>query len=775
MSEGPDARRLVDVAVDAVGPAGGQTFTYHLPDSLEDIHAGEAVMVEYGRRNAIGVVLGAAHSDPGRATKPVLARVRGDGPLLLQLQVDLARFVMEHYLAPPALVVRAMLAPGMLERIERVIRPAADGSVDTEWHVRAPEAREKHERRALLTPAGEMAAAALAGAPTEDAPQAAGELRLGPRQRSLLAELRDSGVAISAARLADRHGTGAVPGLVKRGLVALETVRIERRPREGRPDPVRGTLPAQAELGPEQSAVADRARSLIASHGHATLLIEGAAASGKSAIYGAAIRAALDSGRDALVLVPEIALAMPLLERLQHDLGTEVALLHSALSEGERGDEWRRIRSGEARVVLGTRIAVLAPLADPGVVIVDEEHDPAYKSERTPRYQARDVAIELGRLAGAPVLLGSATPDVVSFGRAKGGTIEYFRLPERAAGSRPAVEIVDLRAELGAGNRGLLSRRLTAALVELDTAARDQAILLINRRGAATVVICRDCGYVQICPECQRPLVFHSSSQSLRCHHCGATAPVARRCPACDSPRIRYLGGGTERVEREVSLRFPNLRVGRLDRDVVERKGGADRVMDQFAAGGFDVLVGTALVAKGIDVPQVTLVGVVSADVSLNLPDERAAERTYQLLAQAVGRAGRGERPGSAIIQTYLPDHPVIRAAASGEAAAFYEAELESRRLFRSPPFGEIIKLTVALDERDAAQAKGSEMAAKLRDRAREIGVDAEVLGPVPAYIARRAGKWRFHVVVRGERPRDVLGTDPGVPWSVDVDPESLL
>jgi primosomal protein N' (replication factor Y) len=363
----------------------------------------------------------------------------------------------------------------------------------------------------------------------------------------------------------------------------------------------------------------------------------------------------------------------------------------------------------------------------------------------------------------------------VSLGKARAGEYELFEMPARVAGTRPDVVVVDLRAELSAGNRGLLSRRLAGALEALDTQGGDQAILLINRRGAATVVVCRDCGYVQICPECQRPLVFHSSSQSLRCHHCGATAPVARRCPACDSPRIRYLGGGTERVEREVTLRFPHLRVGRLDRDVVERKGAAVKVIDQLAAGELDVLVGTALVAKGIDVPQVTLVGVVSADVSLNLPDERAAERTYQLLAQAVGRAGRGEKPGQAIIQTYLPDHPVVRAVASGDAASFYDAELESRRLFRSPPFGSIVKLTVALEDRDSAQQKGSEMATKLRDRAAGLGRDVEVLGPVPAYIARRGGKWRFHVVLRGERPLDVLGGDPGMPWSVDVDPESLL
>ena len=750
--------------MDAVGPQGGQTFTYHLPADIDDLVPGEAVLVEYGRRNAVGIVVGAGSEVPGRPTKPVLARIRSDGPLLAPLQVDLARHVAIHYLAPMAMVLRQMLAPGMLERVKRVVRPSDDGGGATvvEWQVRPAEARQKRERHVRLNALGEQALA------SETA-------RLGPRQRAALEDLRVAGEGTNAARLSERHGSSAVRSLVKRGLVELVTVKVERRPREGRPEPVRGTIPIDAELTSEQAIAADRARASIAAGQHATLLIEGAAASGKSAIYAAAIGAALAAGRSALVLVPEIALAMPLLERLQHDVGTEITLLHSALSEGERGDEWRRIRSGEARVVVGTRIAILAPVADVGVVIIDEEHDAAYKSERTPRYQARDLAVELGRLANAPVLLGSATPDVVTLGRARRGDFEHFQLPARVAGAPPTIEIVDLRAELGAGNKGLLSRRLTDALTDLDTDGGDQAILLINRRGAATVVVCRDCGYVQICPECQRPLVFHSSSLSLRCHHCGATAPVARRCPACESPRIRYLGGGTERVEREVTLRFPQLRVGRLDRDVVERKGGAVKVMDEFAAGDLDVLVGTALVAKGIDVPQVTLVGVVSADVSLNLPDERAAERTYQLLAQAVGRAGRGERPGTALIQTYLPEHPVIRAVASGNAADFYDAELKSRRLFRSPPFGEIVKLTIAVEDREQAQATGVEMARTLRDRATDLKLDAEVLGPVPAYIARRGGKWRFHVVIRGDSPLQVLGGDPGSPWSVDVDPESLL
>jgi primosomal protein N' (replication factor Y) len=292
-------------------------------------------------------------------------------------------------------------------------------------------------------------------------------------------------------------------------------------------------------------------------------------------------------------------------------------------------------------------------------------------------------------------------------------------------------------------------------------------------------VLCRDCGYVQICPECQRPLVFHAASLTLRCHHCAASAAVARRCPACDSPRIRYLGGGTQRVEREVLLRFPQFRVARLDRDVVERKGAAARVVDAFSSGELDVLVGTALVAKGLDVPQVTLVGVVSADIALNLPDERAVERTYQLLVQAIGRAGRGDRSGRAVLQTYQPFHPAITAAAQGEGDALYEAELETRRRFGSPPFGQLVKLTAALEDRAATERAAMQFADNLRERAAEReargGGRLEVLGPAPAYIARRAGRWRFNVVLRGHDPLAVLGGDPGPPWSVDVDPESLL
>ncbi len=837
--------RLVEVAVDVPGQGGDRTYTYAVPPDLLDLRAGEPVLVEYGRREAVGIVLGEAEAPTGVTVKRVAARVRADGPLLPALQLALVREVARHYLAPLALVVRAAVPPGLLERLDLVaiaggapVPPGADGGVrgdaapgniagpladvsrapldaaliriaaagphgvalrslawaggraalvrelraleavgtiHLEWRLTASGSPIRLERRVALTAAGRAAVRDSA---------AAGGARLGVRQREVLGVLAvvPSGETLPAARLSAAHGAGTVAALARRGLVELSVGEHVRRPLAYRSAGSRGPAPPDASLSVSQARASRAIIAAVYDRRAGTFLLDGVTGAGRTAVYAVAIDAALAVGRGALVLVPEIALAMPLVDRLRAGLGLDIALVHGALSDGERSDEWRRIRAGEARIVVGTRTAVLAPLEDPGVVIVDEEHDAAYKSDRTPRYQARDVALELGRLARAPVVLGSATPDVATLGRALAGEIEHFPLAERVSGALPRVTVVDLRAELAAGNRGLLSRPLAAALAALDVGAGDRAILMINRRGSASVVLCRDCGYVQVCPECRRPLVYHAAAVTLRCHHCGATAPLADRCPACGSPRIRYLGGGTERLEREVRERFPRLRTSRLDRDVLARRGAGERVLDDLRDGRIDVLVGTGLVAKGIDVPEVTLVGVVSADIALNLPDIRAAERTYQLLAQAVGRAGRGEQPGQAFVQTYQPTHAAVLAVASGDAGPFYEAELAARRAFGLPPYGRLVKLTVALEDRDSAEVEAARMAASLRERAAaQSGTPGaatpphEVLGPVPAYIARRAGRWRFHLVVRGPDPVGILERDPGPPWSVDVDPESLL
>jgi primosomal protein N' (replication factor Y) (superfamily II helicase) len=808
--------RLVEIAVDAPGAAGAIPYTYRLPPALADLVAGEAVIVPYGRRQALGIVLGATNRSPdGREPRDVVDRVRTDGPVLPPLVLELARWVSGHYLAPPVTTIRSFLPPGLLERLELVAerRPVsadedsgaaavAAGTVDAA-EADLLEQLEAGARRVRDIASAEGRAAVLRrlrgladrglvvldwtllGASAgpryerwvslaEASRQAPG--RLGPRQRSMLAELTEHGAPIRSAELSGRHGGTTVASLARRGLVTVQIRERPRRPLAGRPAARHGGRPAGTELTAEQAEAVDGAVAAIRRRDARPLLLDGITGAGKTAVYVEAIAATLEEGRPALVLVPEIALAAPLVDRLRADLDVELAVVHSALSDGERADEWRRIRSGSVHVVVGTRVALGSPLADVGLVVVDEEHEAAYKSDRTPRLQARDGAVRLAELAGAAVILGSATPAVDTIGRARDGLYARAVLPTRPTGTfPPAVELVDLRAELASGNRGLVSARLAEALTGLGTEAGDRAILLINRRGSASVVLCRDCGHVQACPECGRPLVFHRAGYTLRCHHCGTAAPLATRCPSCGSPRIRYLGGGTERLEREVRERFPALRVGRLDRDVVDRRGAAERVLDAFAAGGLDVLVGTSLVAKGLDVPEVTLVGVVSADVALNLPDERAAERTYQLLVQAVGRAGRGTRPGVAIVQTYQPDHPAIRAVVADDPEAFYDAELSLRRSFGSPPYGRLVKLTVALPDRAAAEAAAVALAAELRARADERHVDVRIVGPAPAFVSRRAGRWRFHLVLRGSDPVAVLDQSPGAPWSIDVDPESLL
>ena len=841
-----DGPVLVEVAVDAPAGPGPRTYTYAVPPELAPLEPGEAVLVPFGRgdrgtRQAIGIVMSPGSPPERGDIRPVAARIRSDGPLLPPLSLALAGWIAAHYLAPLAVVIRAMLPPGLLEKVELVaeVTPAgearlalpepsllpveldlldelagrarlvrdlgapegragllrrlrsleAEGLVELTWTLLGAAVGPRYERRLWLTDDGTAVAAILA-----EGGRPAGR-PLGPRQRAALAELvgdpaaaRGTGLAgaespascdvpdgVPAAGTAEHHGAAAIAGLVRRGLVRAEVRERPRRPLAGRPAGPRGARPAGSRLTPDQDAALQPILEAIAGHDATPILLDGVTGGGKTAIYVEAITASLSAGRAALLLVPEIALATPIVDRLRAQLPVRIAVLHSGLGEGERADEWRRIRAGDADLVVGTRTALLAPLADVGLVIVDEEHDAAYKSDRTPRFQARDAALALGAIAGAAVVLGSATPSVESMGHARAGRYRRAVLPSRPSGTEPRVVAVDLRAELAAGNRGLLSDALAGAIGELGTSTGDRAILVINRRGTASVVVCRDCGHVQACPDCDRPLVYHQAGATLRCHHCGRAWPTASRCPTCESPRIRYLGGGTERVERELRGRFPALRIGRLDRDVVERKGAADRVLDDFTNGRLDVLVGTSLVAKGLDIPEVTLVGVVSADIALNLPDERASERTYQLLAQAVGRAGRGDRPGLAIIQTYRPDHRAIRAVVEGDAAAFYDEELALRERFGSPPFGRLVKLTVGLEDREAAEREAVAMAGRLRARAAELALPVQVVGPAPAYVARRAERWRYHVILRGPDPVRLLEPPPGSPWSVDVDPESLL
>ena len=781
------AGETVRVAVEALADRPERAFSYLLPPELGRPEPGSLLLVPYGRRLALGYLLpGAPAPEPGIDLRPVEAVI--SAPMLTPDLLALAEEIAVYYCAPLGATIAAMLPPGLESRLERrwqasdpsllpeplgaamggsdeitdaALRRALgprwsraaeslrrSGALAASWSLRPPELQARRMRTLRRLPAGELPRAAPLQRAILDA--------LGPEPRSLPEVAEEIGVEQGAV-LAAAHR------LVARGAAAMEWQTVERDPRAHRPT----GLPREHDLADEQQAALDQLEAL-ADGGE--LLLEGVAAAGKTDVYLAALARTLTDGGTAIVLVPEVSLVTQLADRVASLVGDQLAVLHSGLSAGERHDTWWRILRGEARVVVGTRMAVFSPLADLRLIVVDEAHDGAYKADRTPRYDARWVARRRVALTGARLVMGTATPDVVTVARVRGGLVERARLLERRVGRTPSVEIVDLRAELAEGNRSIFSRALADALGGLRQGS-EQAILLMNRRGAATFVLCRDCGESLRCPDCDLPFVFHLSGGQLRCHHCGRTARPPETCPNCGSNRIRYFGAGTQRVEAELRARFPHLRVSRLDSDALAARRGFEAIYDDFRDGRVDVLVGTQLAAKGLDLPSVTLAAVIAADVTLNLPDYLAPERTFQLLAQVAGRAGRGDRPGRVLIQTYAAAHYAIRAAGRLDVDGFADEELTRRRLLGYPPSSVLARLLVADPDRSRAEARG-------REAATAVGrPGVEVHGPLPSYVPRRAGRWRFQVVLRAideaARATALEQVPPGV--AIDVDPESLL
>ena len=542
-------------------------------------------------------------------------------------------------------------------------------------------------------------------------------------------------------------------------------------------------------------------------------LLHGVTGSGKTEIYMRAIAHALAEGKRAIVLVPEIALTPQTVRRFAARFPGRVAVLHSRLSAGERYDTWRRARQGLVDIVVGPRSALFAPLPNLGVIVLDEEHDPSYKQTPPvppPYYHAVDTAVALGQIVGAVVIMGSATPDIVNYHKARSGRYQLLELPKRVMGHRgritsqaerlripaekivaqpasgdpddaltiplPPVQVVDLRQELRAGNRSIFSRALDAAITE-TLERREQAILFLNRRGSATFVICRDCGYVERCPRCDMPLTYHRPRMLLICHHCGKQEPVHQECPHCGSKRIRYFGLGTEEVEMRVQQRWPEARLTRWDRDTTAGKNSHEALLASFINHESDILIGTQMIAKGLDLPLVTLVGVISADVSLNLPDYRAGERAFQNLMQVAGRAGRGLLGGRVIIQTYQPEHYAIQAAAAHDYASFYIDEIRFRTQHNLPPFRRLARLLYIDPVNERGRREAERLARGLRRHVRDKELAAtEVLGPTPPFFNRIDGRYRWQIILRAPNPVRALADFPlPAPWLLDIDPVSTL
>lgn len=643
-----------------------------------------------------------------------------------------------------------------------------------------------------------------------DVPERLIELRGGEKYRRVLQALAGETGPVWIGWLYAEIDTNlaTLRDLEAAGLISLGVEEVWRDPLAGKEFVADSAPPLTA----DQARVWAEVQRAIGGGAPNSFLLHGVTGSGKTEIYLRAIESTLRSGRQAIALVPEIALTPQTVRRFAARFGQRVTIYHSDLTPGERYDVWRRARSGVVDVIVGTRSALFLPLPRLGLIILDEEHDPSFKeSQRSPRYHARDAALQLGQLTGSVVILGSATPSMETYHRTQVSQMRLLEMPRRIMGHAraideqqrrwhlvksvyrpvepqlqearytdlPPVHVVDLRQELRAGNRSMFSRALHEAIGQ-SLAAGQQTILFLNRRGTATFIMCRDCGHVLTCEHCDVPLTYHEGRGgrgAIVCHHCGRRAGAPERCPECESRRIRYLGAGTEKVSELVSTLWPQARVVRWDRDVTGRKDSHEAILDQFTRHEADIMIGTQMIAKGLDLPLVTLVGVISADVGLYLPDFRAAERSFQLLTQVAGRAGRSPLGGQVIIQSYRPEHYVIQAARRHDYLDFYRQEISFRRQLGYPPFRRLARLLFTHQSREKVQEEAEALARGLKFAIAERGLTGvDLIGPAPCFFGREQGKYRWQIVVRAVDPASFLRTIE-IPqgWRVDVDPINLL
>lgn len=728
----------------------GGELDYEIPERLRaEIAEGSRVRVPLRNRQVVGTVVSVSDTTSVKGVRPIAAAL-DKRPQMTPVLMRLAKWMAEYYGCEEKDALRSVLP--------RAVREAGHAPL----------------RRKCVAPARPV---------SED------ELdvmrKKAPRQAAVIERLRTSDGPMPAAVLEAEVGASAatLKALEKRGLLVISNEEIRRTPIASQE--FVATQPP--ELSREQERALEGLRPALANpSAHRPVVLKGVTGSGKTEVYLRAIGETLDAGKTAIVLVPEIALTPQTVERFSSRFtprGIEVAVLHSHLSEGERHDEWHRVRDGRARIVIGARGAIFAPLSNLGLIVVDEEHDTSYKQDEAPRYNARDLAVVRGKLEPCAVLLGSATPSLESFENCRSGKYSLLELTHRHDGcTLPVFRVVDMRLRGGDGRSDqFLSPKLCAA-IESRLAKGQQTILFLNRRGFFTVLACKACGESVQCPHCSVSLALHKSENSARCHLCGHAEKPPRRCPQCRDPQIAFSGVGTEKVEAAVRKIFPQARVARMDSDTMQKKSSYHDTLGAFRARKIDILVGTQMIAKGLHFPGVTLVGIISADSALHLPDFRAGERTFQLLVQVAGRAGRGDAEGEVIVQTFTPFHSSLQFAKTHDFDGFAEQELELRRNFGQPPFSHVVLITTRADTVQKAEFIARMLAQKL---SAAVPPSVMVSPAAPAPLARVRGMYRYQIVARGRQIRALtkavretiaaIKLPKGAYIAVDVDPTALL
>lgn len=743
---------IAEVIVDVPAATVDRPFDYLVPEMWQDLVVpGMRVEVPFGPRALLGVVIDTKESTELERIKPII-RLLDEEPTFTHELIELSSFLADATLCYRATALLAMLPAAL--------KVSYDKEVDAPQH-----AQWDRKRISQFPPETQQKILELAKN---------GVLRLKPvvkekktAKRDKLIRLRDASIPL-AANATKQHElrdfvrertevlwsevlrtfdvtASVLTTLEKKGVVEVEEIEIGRDPYAHLTQDV--FVPASLTSGQQQAVDA-----ITADEEASTFLLHGVTGSGKTEVYLESIHSVLERGRQAILLVPEISLTPMMVKRFKKRFGERVAVMHSGLSLGEKYDEWRKIAEGAVDVVVGARSAIFAPLTDIGLIILDEEHETTYKQEENPRYQTRDVAAWRAAYHGAPVVLGSATPLLETYARAMKGVYRYLPLKERFGGELPPVDIVDMRKELASGNRTPFSRPLIEAIKQrIDKG--EQTVLLLNRRGYTTFVLCRDCGETLQCPHCAVNLTYHQHGDRLKCHYCGFEAAMPKTCPNCSSNKIRQFGTGTQKIEEELAHLIPEARIIRMDQDTTSRKGAHETLLDRFERGDGNILLGTQMIAKGLDFPNVTLVGVLAADATLGIPDFRASERTFQLITQVSGRAGRGQLAGQSIVQTYNPEHYVIQTAKRHDFEAFYKREMQLRKLGGHPPFWFLALITLSSESPLEAESEGRLIAGELAALEDESVV---VNGPFPAPLARLKNQYRYQVIVKHKGQRDV-------------------